>query len=693
MINKEDILLKTNNGYDILNHYLGGYYPRGHIIAKKAICSPFRDDKTPSFNCYENGTWHTKDFGDDRFNFDCFSLVRYQEGIEDFPKILEFINQTFILGLDNDAKPKIKKIPKPKPSQEAKSTAKPNFEQVKPLLEDQSSNFHKFIIDLGSQAQRPKEAIQEHLQTWKVGTNAKRFGNTVFGLANAKGKILNLKTIPYTEDGKRIKDKGCFYLPKMSRCLYGLHLYDPKKPVVLVESEKTAVITSLLASNDFNYLATGGANGFTKEMIEPILGNEIYFFCDNDEAGKNNSTIKYLNEFLEEGKIKLKIVDAFSDYTKGYDLADYYIEEILTNGYDIDLSFFVKNTVDKCPYVISQKKEEEEKPPDKDNNVFESIFKGNTLNKAIERAKNAKPLKPYFGNFLHSGELVFFFGDTGVGKSILAIQICEAIALGRSEFKLQNAHPPQKVLFYDFELTERNFLHRYSNESGVTYQFSDNLYRMEIDLTTIDFKQKDYSELLANSMRFDIQKYRAEVIVIDNITGTSLNSLSDGDTALSLIRKLDEIKKELEVTILVLAHTPKIPVGTALHLNHLAGSKHLSNFADGIFAIGKSTSENNERYLKHLKCRNAEMLYHENNVITLELKKEDNFLGFHLLGFDSEQKHLMSEEQKQQQKEKGDRIAAVRDMVEEGMTQKQIAEQLAISQGQVSKIIKRHNIH
>ncbi|MBW7868869.1 MAG: hypothetical protein H3C31_11140 [Brumimicrobium sp.] len=194
-------------------------------------------------------------------------------------------------------------------------------DQVKDTINNQTSDFHLYLyghalVDL------------THLTKWNVGTD--KFGNTCFIISDKKN-IYNVKTIKYADNCKRDKAKYPFYLKapkgkKYSRCLYGAHLLDndKKKTVCLVESEKTAVLAAAQYPT-FDWLATGGSNGLTGETISVLYGRKIYYLCDADKAGRNNSTIDKLKAY----KQNFKVVDLFPNRTDGYDLADYILNDFL----------------------------------------------------------------------------------------------------------------------------------------------------------------------------------------------------------------------------------------------------------------------------------------------------------------------------------------------------------------------------
>ncbi len=75
-------------------------------------------------------------------------------------------------------------------------------------------------------------------------------------------------------------------LPKdwqLTQCLFGEHLLssDQDKTVALVESEKTAIISSALMPQ-YTWLATGGKSGLTAERLASLKGRKIIVFPDVD---------------------------------------------------------------------------------------------------------------------------------------------------------------------------------------------------------------------------------------------------------------------------------------------------------------------------------------------------------------------------------------------------------------------------
>jgi len=269
----------------------------------------------------------------------------------------------------------------------------------------------------------------------------------------------------------------------------------------------------------------------------------------------------------------------------------------------------------------------------------QSIFIGKGANKWVQEASEKPIPNKLFGDLIYEGEVTLLFADTNVGKSILAVQIADLLAKGKSFSEFTNEASPMTVLYYAFELGERQFGMRYAEQEGKQlvnpYCFSENLHRLEIDPDLYDTSMEDPSEQIFQSFSLDVKTYRAEILIVDNITWLRADA-EKGSAAASLMKGLRTLCKIHNITILVLAHTPKRAEDKELSLNDLAGSRYLAAFADAIFAIGKSLRDGKSRYLKQLKERSCEKAYGANWCPILKIEKPVNFLGFSHDGFMAE---------------------------------------------------------
>lgn len=99
-------------------------------------------------------------------------------------------------------------------------------------------------------------------EKYHIGTT--KDGRTIFYQSDIQGRCRGGKIIPYNpESGHRLKDDHFPPEWRLTQCLFGEHLLQDKvnANVALVESEKTAVICSLLLP-EYIWLATGGKSQF-----------------------------------------------------------------------------------------------------------------------------------------------------------------------------------------------------------------------------------------------------------------------------------------------------------------------------------------------------------------------------------------------------------------------------------------------
>jgi len=309
------------------------------------------------------------------------------------------------------------------------------------------------------------------------------------------------------------------------------------------------------------------------------------------------------------------------------------------------------------------------------------LFTVMSCNEWMEQASRRPIPNMLFSEFWYEGELCMLFADTNTGKSILAVQIADSISRGIPIPGFKITAQPQTVVYFDFELFDKQFEARYSNNFTQHYCFDKNMYRSELS-NDMDMPKEfeTFEEYLYFSLEKTILETKTRVLVIDNVTYLKSETERAKD-ALPLMKHLKDIKKKFELSILALAHTPKRDMSKPLTRNDLQGSKMLINFADSAFCIGESSRDKSLRYLKQIKARNTEHIYDGDNVCLCRIEKPFNFLGFTHAGNGTEREHL----REQDTKDRDFLIAEVKRLSGEGMTQREIAAELGIGKGTVSK--------
>ncbi len=276
---------------------------------------------------------------------------------------------------------------------------------------------------------------------------------------------------------------------------------------------------------------------------------------------------------------------------------------------------------------------------------LEAIKKDYKIMNRINKAKKQEAMKELFGTFLHLGEVMILAGDTGVGKTNLAFQIADGISKGEQTLNQKNELTPSKILYYDFEMSDQSLLRRYKN-----YPFSNNFLCPNID----DLFQENDGIFSIDIIKKDTSSQGANIVIVDNISAIALKSTQDQDTALQLMKEFKKLNRENKTTFIIITHTPKIPSSIPLTINHIAGSKHLTNFCDNVCIIGKSSQGSENRYLKQLKSRNSEQ---NEQVLVMDLVDKGH-LHFVNPRFDWEKNHLsINTDREEAKKEKYKNIA------------------------------------
>lgn len=101
MLNKDEILNRTNRGLDVFKHYISFPFKIG-----RNFLNPLYEDNKASCNIYldrSSNIYRMKDFGNDDYSGDCFSFVAKLKGLncnysQSFVEILEYISNDLNLS-------------------------------------------------------------------------------------------------------------------------------------------------------------------------------------------------------------------------------------------------------------------------------------------------------------------------------------------------------------------------------------------------------------------------------------------------------------------------------------------------------------------------------------------------------------------------------------------------------------------
>lgn len=329
-----------------------------------------------------------------------------------------------------------------------------------------------------------------------------------------------------------------------------------------------------------------------------------------------------------------------------------------------------------------------------------------TGNEWIKYARKTFEQKQLCGPLWYEGEVCILFADTNIGKSMLAVQIADMIARGSTGHtdipELRPETFAQPVIYADFEMSLTQFARRYTAKGPdgmpVYYPFADGFTRVELSYDStdeIDTTGKQYADQIIADLELHVIETGAQVLIVDNITFTSSGTETAAE-ALPLMKRLIELKKRHDLSILLLAHTPKRDPSRPIDRNDIQGSKMLINFADSAFAIGESRKGSNIRYIKQIKQRNCEKVFDADNVLVCEIQQLYNtFVGFSSVDISAESEHLAECTVRNGRnkislgEELTARMGELKQLKDEGLGVNEIIERMSISRATFFRMMKK----
>jgi hypothetical protein len=236
------------------------------------------------------------------------------------------------ISFDTSINSKIVIRTKPKPK------LKTSFINVDVMQKSKTSKKPNYFIDYLASLW-DYETAYYLAEKYHIGTSKLWQGATVFWQVDKENNIRSGKIMLYNaSNGKRVKEpyNHINWVHKalkldsyqLEQCYFGEHLInqDLFKPIAIVESEKTAIISSVYLP-EFIWLACGSANNLTEAKTKVLKGRNVVLFPDlkcydlwNDKIPTLNSLATFRTSSL------LKDKASETEKQQGYDLADYLIK-------------------------------------------------------------------------------------------------------------------------------------------------------------------------------------------------------------------------------------------------------------------------------------------------------------------------------------------------------------------------------
>ena len=159
----------------------------------------------------------------------------------------------------------------------------------------------------------------------------------------------------------------------------------------------------------------------------------------------------------------------------------------------------------------------------------------------MERARSKPIQKKLVGDLWYENEATVMFAETNAGKSIFAVQIADSISRGVGIGPLEFTSEAQPVVYFDFELNDRQFSIRYTIDGQNPYVWDDNFIRVELD-PDAEYPMGNYCLYVCDQIETVMLEVNARAAIIDNITYLN-DELEKSKAALPLMKQLKVIKQ------------------------------------------------------------------------------------------------------------------------------------------------------
>jgi AAA domain len=285
--------------------------------------------------------------------------------------------------------------------------------------------------------------------------------------------------------------------------------------------------------------------------------------------------------------------------------------------------------------------------------------------------------QPLWGNYWAERELCVLAGDTGAGKTTLALQVAKHLAGGCVLGDEDNVGKPRQVLYVDFELDSEGFYARYGDDADTLL----NLHWAGYNRNSRMPNQKgDICEWMLDNLKEYIKQTNAEVLIIDQPDRLHINP------ALwkKLLDMLHVFVREQKLAVMLVLNTKPRNYARPLELNHIYQHKTLALVADSIVAVAADYNNHYNRYIKQFKNRNRALILNApKEVFSIENDEETNsiILQFFATAPREEEDMLMpSKSRKREQK-----VLLAETMREDGLSYSRIANELELPVATVTR--------
>ena len=216
--------------------------------------------------------------------------------------------------------------------------------------------------------------------------------------------------------------------------------------------------------------------------------------------------------------------------------------------------------------------------------TLSQYFKNQTFIELMEEGSRQPPRRKIIGPFLRENTNTFFFSRSNYGKSLLAFAIAFCASTGTSLadcLALINECEPIKTLLLDMEMDAKTIFDRH----GIAIANTD----PELMKNLVYLHPRSSNKLLTGFALLEKIEQAAletesKLIIIDNISSIISDSLK-AEFAASIIDMLNRVRERTGAQFLVIGHTTKGDIKTAVTETSYYGSSVLWNHFMEIFYL------------------------------------------------------------------------------------------------------------
>lgn len=277
--------------------------------------------------------------------------------------------------------------------------------------------------------------------------------------------------------------------------------------------------------------------------------------------------------------------------------------------------------------------------------------------------------RPLWRDYWSEGELCIFTGDTGAGKTLLALNLARELATG------DEVIAPSKVLYVGHEYDKRGFVERFGkpNETAAGNFFFAVFNHGQSGLYSNYAVFKDW--LLEGLVKL-LDKTQATVLIFDQPDRLQLSNMQWID----FLNVVEVLRRERKLSVLLVVNTRTRNTARPVELYQTYKHQFTTPFADCVVAICRSHQYPQQRYIKHLKCKNR-MWELSGRVSVFEILEDRETHHLSLEFMEHGKEHTLLPRSKE--KERRDKVMTAEAFRREGVSFRKIGELLDLPESTI----------